>query len=135
MVPTSHLDLIEGPLVVTLATAFPDGQPQMTAVWCSYDGTHVAVVTSRGLQKEKNMQLNPRVSILALDPENPYRYLEIRGTVDEITEIGAIDKLDEHTRLYTGNPTYYGHIVAAEELGSRAHVVCRIRPSKVITNG
>jgi len=135
MIPDTYRDLIDGPVVVTLATVFPDGQPQTTPVWCSYNGKHVAVVTSRGLQKEKNMQANPRVSMVALDPQDPYRYLEIRGTVIEITEAGALEKLNEHTKLYTGKPTYYGHIVPAEDEGSRIHVICKIRPIRVVTSG
>ena len=135
MIPDSHKDLIEGPVVATLATIMPNGQPHTTIVWCSYDGTHINIITSRGLQKEKNMQANPRVSLMALDPQNPARYLEVRGIVDEITEDGALAKLNEHTQLYRGKPTYYGHIVPMERLGSRTHVICKIRPTKVITRG
>lgn len=132
-IPNSHLELIEGPTVATLATIMPNGQPHTTAVWCSYDGTFVSIITSRGLQKEKNMQVNRQVSIMALDHQKTSRYLEIRGTVAEITEDGALDKLNEHTQIYTGKPTYYGHIVPAENEGSRTHVICKIRPTKIVT--
>ena len=134
-IPDAYRDLIDGPVVATLATSFANGQPHTTAVWCSYDGDLISIVTSRGLQKEKNMRANPLVSLMLIDPQNPYRYLEVRGTTVEIAEAGAIEKLNEHTRIYTGKPTYYGHIVPAEDEGSRTHVICKIRPDKVITNG
>jgi hypothetical protein len=60
------------------------------------------------------MQTNRPVSIMALDLQNPYRYLEVRWTVEEITEAGALEKLNALTQLYTGKPTYYGHVVPAK---------------------
>jgi len=87
------------------------------------------------LQKEKNIQANPDVSVMVLDPQNPYRYLEVRGVVGEIVEEGAIEQLDQIAHFYTGKPTYYGHIVPAERLGTRTHVICKIRPLKVVTRG
>jgi hypothetical protein len=72
---------------------------------------------------------------LIIDPDNSERYLEVRGIVDEITEDGALEQLDEITRFYTGKPTYYGHIVPAENKGTRTHVICKIRPTKVYVRG
>lgn len=134
-IPATHLDLLEQPLVVTLATVMPDGQPHTTAIWRRYDGELIRFTTSRGTQKEKNLRANPQVSLLALDPHNPYRYLEIRGAVEAMSEDGAIEELDRITHFYTGQPSYYGHIVPAEDFGTRTHLICRIRPAKVITRG
>ena len=134
-IPESHKDLIEKPIVATLATVMPDGRPHTTAIWRLYDGRHILFITSRGLQKEKNLRQNPNVSLMAIDAQNPYRYLEIRGVVDEIVEEGAVDQLDQITRFYTGHPTYYGHIVPAKDKGTRTHVICRIRPTKVYARG
>ena len=108
-IPETHKDLIEQPIVATLATMPPGGKPHATAIWRYYDGSHLLFITSRGLQKEKNMQVNPSVSIMILDFQNPYRYLEIRGLVDEIIEEGAMEQLDQMAHYYTGKPTYYGH--------------------------
>ena len=135
IIPESHKDLIEKPIVVTLATMMPDGRPHTTAIWRLYDGRHILFITSRGLQKERNLQRNPNVSVMALDPGNPYRYLEIRGVVDEIIEEGAVAQLDEITRFYTEHPAYYGYVVPADRFGTRTHVICKIRPVKVITRG
>jgi len=134
-IPESHKDLIETPIVVTLATVMPNGQPHTTAIWRYYNGTHIVFTTSRGTQKEKNLQANPRASVLAFDPKNPYRYLEIRGEVETITEEGGLEQLDKMTQYYTNQPTYYGHIVPAEEKGTRTHLLCKIKPTKVYANG
>src|SRR6185295_5254560 len=106
-IPDSHKDLLERPILAILATLMPDGQPHTTVIWRYYDGTHIRFITSRGLQKEKNIVAHPLVSLITLDPQNSTRYLEIRGIVEEITETGAIEQLDQITRLYTGKPAYY----------------------------
>lgn len=135
MIPASYKDLIEGPVIVSLATVMPDGQPQVTPVWCSYDGTHVKVNTARGRQKEKNMSARSMVTILAIDPKNPYRYLEVRGSVDEITEEGAMDHINTLAMLYMNKPKYYGGVAPAELEGKEVRVICNIKPKKVATFG
>lgn len=134
-IPDSHIDLVEKPLFVTLATVMPSGQPQTTLIWFEIDGEMVRFTTSRGTQKEKNILQEPRVSILARDPENPYRYLEIRGMVEAISEAGALDQLNRLALKYTGHPTYYGHVVPAEDEGKAIHLLCKVRPTKVVTVG
>jgi PPOX class probable F420-dependent enzyme len=134
-IPESHRDLLERSIVVTLATITPAGQPHLTAIWRFFDGTHIRFITSRGLQKEKNLQANPLVSVMTLDPQDSGRYLEIRGIVEEITEEGAIEQLDQITQLYTGKPTYYGHIVPLSSKGQRTHVICKIKPIKLVARG
>jgi PPOX class probable F420-dependent enzyme len=93
-IPTDKRDLIERPTVATLVTLMPDNQPQATPVWFSYDGTHFWVNTAKGRQKDRNMRERPQVTLLMIDPENPYRYLEVRGKVDAITEDGAVDHIN-----------------------------------------
>ena len=135
IIPDTHRDLLERPIVAILATIMPSGQPHTTVIWRYFDGTHIRFITSRGLQKERNMRTNPLVSVITPDPHNSERYLEIRGTVEEIIEAGAIEQLDQITQLYTGKPTYYGHIEPAEDKGQRTHVICKIRPTKVVARG
>ena len=84
-IPEKYLDLFKKKAFANLATLMPDGTPQVTPVWVDYDGNHVLVNTARGRQKDKNMQKNATVSMAILDPDNPYRYLEIRGKVDGVT--------------------------------------------------
>ena len=102
-IPDSFRDLLDGPVYAALTTVMPDGQPQLTIVWCNYDGGHVLVNTIRGRQKEKNMLARPMVTLLALDPENSMRWIEVRGVVDEMTEEGGVEHITELvSRLLSG---------------------------------
>src|SRR6266699_474588 len=95
IIPDKFHDLFNKKGFAHLATLMPDGSPQVTPVWVDFDGTHVIVNSARGRQKEKNLQKNSRVALSILDPDNPYRYLEIRGKVDTITEEGADEHIDK----------------------------------------
>jgi PPOX class probable F420-dependent enzyme len=108
-IPEDYLDLFDKPAVASLATLMPDGQPQVSPVWCDFDGQHVLVNSARGRQKDKNLQHDPRISLCITDPENPYRYLEIRGRVVETTEQDADDHIDKMAKKYLGKDKYpYG---------------------------
>lgn len=130
-IPKSHEALLTEPVYVNLITLMPDGQPQATVVWCDYDGTHVLVNTSRGRQKEKNMRKRPKATILAVDPKNPYRYLEVRGQVEEITEEGALAHIDKLAQLYLNKSKYFGDVAPAEQKNQETRVICKIKPTKV----
>src|SRR5436853_4550121 len=94
-IPEKYADLFKKKAFANLATVMPDGTPQVTPVWVDYDGSHVLVNSARGRQKDKNMKENSAVSLSILDPDNPYRYLEVRGRVEEVTEEGASDHIDK----------------------------------------
>ena len=134
-IPESHKDLLERPIVAALATVLPDGQPQVNCVWCTYDGTHVLMFTIRGFRKERNMRERPVATILAVDPQNPYRYLEVRGVVEEMSEEGAEQLADKLAREYKNKPTYYGHVEPADKKGKVVLVACKIRPTRVVAYG
>jgi PPOX class probable F420-dependent enzyme len=131
-IPRGFLGLASGPPVAALSTVMPDGQPQTTAVWCDFDGTFVRINTMRGFRKEKNMRLNPKVTLLCYDPREPLRSLEIRGTVVEMTETGAMEHLDNLSMLYTGAAPYFGACVPAELKATELPVLCKIRPFHVV---
>lgn len=105
-IPDKYKDLFQKKAFGHLATLMPNGVPQVTPVWIDYDGTHIIVNSARGRQKDKNMKRNPHVSISIQDPDNPYRYLEVRGKVTEITEAGADDSIDKLAKKYTGADKY-----------------------------
>ena len=134
-IPDSHKDLLEGPVHVSLATVMPDGQPQVTVVWCNYDGEHVLVNTARGRQKDENMRQRPQVTVLAVDPEDPYRWIEVRGTVEEMTEEGAVEHIDELARLYKNVPEYYGYSAPTARQNQETRVKIKIRPIHVNASG
>jgi PPOX class probable F420-dependent enzyme len=133
-IPDAYRDLIDGPVPVTIATLMPDGTPQLSVIWANYDGQHILINTARGRQKDKNLQARPVVSLLAIDPQNPYRYLEVRGTV-EMTEEGAKEHIHELARLYTGKPGYYGYAAPAEMEQQETRVMGRVTPTRVIARG
>lgn len=132
-IPDDYKDLLDGPVFVALVTMMPSGQPQATPVWCSFDGTHVLINTARGRQKDKNLRANPRVTLLAIDPNNPYRFLEVRGTVSDSTEDGAVDHINQLSALYTGNPDYYSRNPGLRNQETR--VIYRITPEHVNARG
>ena len=104
--PASHRDLLERQVLACLGTVMPDGSPQVTPVWCDFDGTHVRINSARGRRKDLNMRRDSRVSLALVDPDNPYRYLEIRGQVVEITEKGGDAHIDSLARKYLGVDEY-----------------------------
>lgn len=133
VVPPTHRDLVEGPRVAALTTLMPDGYPQTSVVWCDFDGSHIRVNCMRGSRKELNMRRDPRVALLCYDPRQPLRFLEIRGTVVEMTEEGALEHLDGLASLYLGRPArYFGDCIAAEWAATETPVLCRILPAHVV---
>ncbi|MBN1202898.1 MAG: PPOX class F420-dependent oxidoreductase [Anaerolineae bacterium] len=130
IIPDSHRDLLERPIHAVLTTMMPDGQPQMSVVWCDMDGDTIRINTTRERQKGRNMLANPKVSLLVIDPHDASRYLEVRGEV-EITEAGALEHLDQLTQVYTGQPFYYGAIYPVEQQQRETRIICKIRPARV----
>lgn len=132
-IPETHLDLIDGPYTVAFSTMMPDGQPQVTPVWCNRKGDEIFINVMEGFRKEKNMRLNPHVSLLIYDPKAPLHNIEIRGCVVEMTEAGAIEHNDELARLYLGKPDakFFGDAVPAEFQLRFTPVRVKIRPTHI----
>ncbi|MDZ4771278.1 MAG: PPOX class F420-dependent oxidoreductase [Chloroflexota bacterium] len=122
-IPESHLDLLTGAVTVALVTVMPDGDPQVTPVWCDYVDGYVRVNTARGRQKDENLSRDGRVAILAIDPTNAYRWLEVRGEVAESTEDGAEDHINSLSHLYMGKDYNF--------VPGETRVMYRILPTKV----
>jgi PPOX class probable F420-dependent enzyme len=132
-IPASHADLVECPPVAVLTTVMADGYPQTSVVWCDFDGETVRVNTMRGFAKERNMRRDRRVTLLCYDPRRPLRYLEVRGTVVEMTEEGAGRHLDALASKYAGRPTrYFGDAIPARFAETEIPILCRIRPTHVV---
>lgn len=132
-IPAAFIDLVNGPPVAALTTVMPDGTPQTSVVWCDFDGSHVRVNCMRGFQKERNMRRNPKVTLLCYDPREPLRSLEVRGTVVEMTELGAREHLDSLASLYYGRPIrYFGECIPAEFEATEVPVLCCIEPTRVV---
>ena len=128
-IPESFKDLFAKKAFAHLATVMADGSPQVTPVWCDYDGTYVRVNTARGRVKDKNMRVNKKVALALTDPGNPYRYLAVRGEVQEITQDGADAHIDSLAKKYLGVDKY------PYRRPGEVRVIYKIRPDRVSTMG
>jgi PPOX class probable F420-dependent enzyme len=106
VIPNSHLDLFNKKAFAHLATVMPDGKPQVTPIWVDYDGRNVVFNTAEGRQKDKNLRRDGRVAMSILDPDNPYRYLEVRGRIVERTLSGADQHIDAMAKKYLNQDKY-----------------------------
>ncbi|MDH3689088.1 MAG: PPOX class F420-dependent oxidoreductase [Gammaproteobacteria bacterium] len=106
VIPKDYLDLFDKNAFAHLATLMPDSQPQVTPVWCDFDGTHVRVNSAKGRQKDLNMRREPHVALSMQDPDDPYRYLEVRGKVVEVTEQDADAHINSLAKKYLGVDEY-----------------------------
>ena len=105
-IPEKYRDLFTKRAFASLGTLMPDGRPQVTPVWVDFDGQHVIFNSAKGRQKDRNVRRDPRVSLALIDPENPYRYLEVRGRVTERTLTGADAHIDALAFKYMGKEKY-----------------------------
>lgn len=126
-IPETHRDLVERPIVAVLATVNPDGTPQASPVWFDYVDGYIRVNSAKGRQKDRNMRERPYVSLVIVDPDNPYRYLEIRGRVVQITEEGAREHIDALARRYTGADRF------TPQNPNEVRVMYIIEPTRVVT--
>ena len=106
VIPEQYFDLFEKQAFGNLGTLMKDGSPQVTPVWVDYDGKYVRFNSAKGRVKDNNIRRDPRVSISLQDPANPYRYLEIRGRVVEVTESGADEHINKLSQKYLGKAVY-----------------------------
>jgi PPOX class probable F420-dependent enzyme len=109
----------------------PNGTPQSSIVWVDYDGEYVLVSTTLERQKGRNMQANPKVALLVIDPKNSSRWIQVQGRVKELTGEGAESLADTLTRRYTRKKHFYGDIYPVEQRAKETRVTARIEPLKV----
>lgn len=103
------ISLLRQPSLCFLATTMPDGSPQVTQTWVDTDGQHVVINTVQGYVKVRNMERDPRVAVAISDPENPWRYFQVRGRVVDIAPEGGAEHIEMLSRKYTGQPyAWYG---------------------------
>jgi PPOX class probable F420-dependent enzyme len=101
--------LLRQPSPCYLATSMPDGSPQVTQVWVDTDGEHVLINSVQGHVKVSNIARDPRVAVAVSDPDNPSRYVQVRGRVREVTTEGAVDHIEMLAHRYLGTPyPWYG---------------------------
>ncbi|MDP8948146.1 MAG: PPOX class F420-dependent oxidoreductase [Actinomycetota bacterium] len=86
MIPESYQDLPGSTALAHVATIGPKGEPQSNPVWFHWDGEHVRFSQTKTRQKYRNLNRDPRIALSIVDPDDPFRYLEIRGAVERIEE-------------------------------------------------
>lgn len=128
-IPEEYRDLLEGPVVVSLATVMADGQPQVHPVWADFDGEYVRLNTGAGRAKHRNMEERPQVTVLAVDPQNPFRWLEVRGKVVKTDLEGADAHIDKLAKDYLGADVYPGHTPDEDR------IIAYVEPTRVIASG
>ena len=107
VIPDKYLDLFNSKVAfANLATIMPDGTPQVTPVWFDYANGAIRVNTAKGRVKAKNMTEGAAVALAIMDPENPYRHIQVRGTVKRATESGADTHIDSLAKKYLGKDKY-----------------------------
>ncbi len=128
-IPEKFHDLLtrEKKAFVVLATTKKDGTSQVTPVWFDWDGTYILINTARERLKSKIMHVRPAVTLLIVDPANPYRYLQIQGRVALETEEGARAHIDDLSMKYHGKPY--------QNYRGETRVIYKISPERVQGNG
>lgn len=129
-IPERFADLVksETKAFASLGLVLRNGTPQVTPMWFDYDGTHFIFNTARGRVKDKIMHRRPAVAFAIVDPKNPYRYLQVRGTVVAETEEGAYDQICALNQKYHGHPNY-------PKREGEQRVTYRIRPEHFSSMG
>jgi PPOX class probable F420-dependent enzyme len=122
-VPASYVDLLERPTFAHLATVRPDGAPQSSVMWFAWDGSRIRLTHTSTRQKFANLAHEPRVALSIADPDDQYRFLEIRGTVETIED-------DLGAEFYRSLQRRYGMDHPIHDAGVR--VVITIRPDRYV---
>jgi len=125
--PPETYRLFDDVQFATIATIEPDGRPQLSVVWVARDGDDVLVSTVKGRRKFRNLESDPRATVLVFDKADPYSYVEVRGTVS-LVEAGGRELIDTLCEKYRGI-TPYPH-----DSPDAVRVVVRVTPDKVIAH-
>jgi PPOX class probable F420-dependent enzyme len=129
-IPSAYLDLFQQKKAFAhLATLMPDGSPQVTPVWFDYKDGLIRVNSAKGRIKSRNMREGSRVALAIMDPDNPYRYIKVRGQVGRVTEEGASAHIDSLAKKYLGQEKY--PYARPEEI----RVIFEIEPTSTHTMG
>ncbi len=111
--PSTHLDLLERPLMGHLATVDSTGRPQVNPVWFLYDGKRILLSIKGDTAKLRNLRENRWAALSVLDPDRPFRYLELRGHAILFELFTTLTFVNQLAQKYTGAAFTGGH--AGEE--------------------
>jgi PPOX class probable F420-dependent enzyme len=122
--PESHADLLEKPTFAHLATVRPDGAPQSSVMWFDWDGERIRMTHTKTRQKFRNLSAEPRIALSITDPQDGYRFLEVRGVVE------SIEDDDAEASFYKSLQRRYGNEYPIPDAPVR--VIITIRPEKYV---
>jgi PPOX class probable F420-dependent enzyme len=123
--PESHRDLLERPLFAHLATVRPDGSPQSSVMWFAWDGSRLRLTHTKTRQKFANLANEPRVALSIADPDDQYRFVEVRGRVE------SIEDDDDRASFYKSLQARYGQDYEVTDIDVR--VILTIAPESFVT--
>ncbi len=129
VIPDSHADLLEAPGFAHLASVGPDGQPHSHPIWYDFEDGHLLMSTTTDRQKFRNIERDRRVSASILDPDNPYRYLELRGRIVEIEPDPDKEFIDVLAGKYMNRDEY------PDKQDDAERVILHLEPSHTATMG
>ena len=128
-IPEKYRDLFNKRAFASLATRMSNDEVQVTPVWVDVDDGTVLFNSARGRVKDQNVRRDPRVTLTLMDPDNPYRYMEIRGRVVDFTEKGADQHIDKLAKKYLGVDKY------PYAKPGEVRVLYRVKPERVLVHG
>lgn len=128
-IPEDKRDLLQSKALAHVATIGPDGEPQNNPVWFGTEGDYIVFSQTTGRQKYRNVGRNPKIALSIVDPENDYRYLEIRGTVEKIEPDPDNAFIDSMAHKYMGVEKYPWHQPGDQR------VVVYVRPEHTTSMG
>ena len=129
LIPDSHAGILDTKALLYLGTQNKDGSPQVSPVWFDTNGDIIEINSAKGRLKDLNMRARSQVSVAIVDPENPYKWVGMQGTVVEVTENGADEHIDALANKYLGVDSY------PNRQEGQVRVIYRIRANKVFTMG
>jgi PPOX class probable F420-dependent enzyme len=119
---------LENPYVGVVTTLQPDGSPQSTVVSVDVDDEGVSINTAYGRVKPRNLQHDPRLSLVVVDPNDAYRWFKLTGE-GRLVDEGADEQIDRLSKKYTGREKY------ASRQPSEKRVTVRIDPKRTLSRG
>jgi PPOX class probable F420-dependent enzyme len=122
-------DIFRAKSFAHVATIGSQGEPHNQPVWVDFDGEHILFSQTKTRQKVRNLKKDPRVSVSVTDPDNPYRYIEVRGVVDEIVEDEGNAFINSMAKKYMDKDEYPAHRPGDER------VVVKVRPEHSTSMG
>ena len=113
----------------SLATINADGAPQVTPVWFDWAGSRIRMNTAKGRVKDQDLRRRPAVALSIMDPDDPHRYVQVKGRVAAVTESGADAHIDVLSKKYLGQDRY------PDRKPGESRVMFTIAPDRVQTMG